>query len=355
MSKFIISVEAIDTIRPHPNADRLELASLVGMTFQFCVVKDFYKPGDKVVYFPVDSLIPENVLSLIGLEGKLSGALKNRVKTIRLRGQISQGVVAEPEAFSFFGISEETPLGTDVSELLGIIKYEPEPVSIRDGRLVPLPQLVQKYDIEGADRHPEIIDLLLDQDVMITEKIEGSHFSASVYATGTYAVCSRNYCILLNEGAVHDWHKAAQEIALEETLRKAFKITAAKHVLTFRGELIGPSVQGNIYGLSKRRIVFFEMEIDGLPVPPVEITSWFRGWGLEFVPVLARGTLRTILGDKTVQDYSNGYTILEGAKDPDKTLREGVVIRPLNEHWDTDFGRVLIKQRSPEYLAGSSL
>lgn len=351
MSKFTISVEQIDTVLPHPNADRLELASLVGMTFQFCVVKDFYKSGDKVVYFPVDSVVPENVLSLIDLEGKLSGAQKNRVKTIKLRSQISQGIVVKPNELYYYGVTDDMALGTDLTELLGVVKYEPEPVSIRDGRLVPLPQLVHKYDIEGADRYPNIIQMLMDEEVVITEKIEGSHFSASYYADGDYAVCQRNYRILANEGALHDWHKAAQEIKLQEKIITIFSICGAKHVITLRGELIGPGVQGNIYGLSKRRIVFFEMEVDGIPVPPLAMLGRFYTLNLETVPVLYTRKLRDVLEDKSVQEFSNGYTILPGSKE---TLREGIVIRPINEIWDTEFGRVLLKQRSPEYLAGEA-
>lgn len=362
MSTFKISLEQIDKVWEHPNADRLELASLDGMTFQFCVPKGEYKRGDVVVYFPIDSVLPEDVIKVLGLTGKLSGGAHNRIKTVKLRGAISQGIVAHPDVFL---LSENAKwdlaaaivkgIGADLTELLGVVKYEPEPVSVRDGRLVPLPQLVQKYDIEGADRHPDIIEKLLDQEVVITEKIEGSHFSASYYASGDYAVCQRNYRIMPVVDNLHDWHRAATELELEDTLRKIFIISGAQQVVTLRGELIGPSIQGNIYGLSKRRIVFFEMEKDGLPVRPTDVVGWLRMFGLEYVPVIDAGILRKMLEGKTVQEYSNGYTILPGAKEPEKTLREGIVIRPVVEQWDTDFGRLIIKQRSPEYLAGGEM
>lgn len=362
MSTFKISLEQIDSVREHPNADRLELATLKGMTFQFCVPKGEYKAGDEVVYFPIDSVLPEKVINLLGLTGKLSGGAHNRVKTVKLRGAISQGIVAKPVTFITselwsYDFAEELHkgIGADFTEILGVVKYEPEPVSIRDGRLVPLPQLVQKYDIEGADRHPNIIELLMDEEVIITEKIEGSHFSASYYADGEYAVCQRNFRILPVEDNLHDWHRVAAELNLEKYLRDIFKIIGAKHVVTFRGEMIGPSIQGNIYGLSKRRIVFFEMEVDGIPVAPLTTIGWFRLMGLEFVPVIDVGILRNLLVDKTVQQLSTGYTILSGSKDPEHTFREGIVIRPINERWDVDFGRVIIKQRSPEYLEKSDL
>jgi RNA ligase (TIGR02306 family) len=363
MSTFKISLEQINKVWPHPNADRLELASLAGMTFQFCVPKGEYQEGDEVIYFPIDAVLPESVIGLLGLTGKLSGAAHNRIKTVKLRGAISQGIVAKPSAFinSEFYTDEFTAAllrGGDFTELLSVVKYEPEPVSIRDGRLVPLPQLVQKYDIEGADRHPDIIELLMDEEVVITEKIEGSHFSASYYADGDYAVCQRNYRIMPVENNLHDWHKVAQELNLEKYLRDVFRTTGAKYVVTFRGEMVGPGIQGNIYGLKKHRIVFFELEIDGLPLDPLNAVGWYRLAGLEFVPVIDAGILHTLLNGKTVQQFSTGITVFpvdKGSEVCANILREGIVIRPVCEQWDNDFGRVIIKQRSPEYLENSSL
>tara|TARA_Y100000310_G_scaffold209426_1_gene210038 strand:- start:2375 stop:2752 length:378 start_codon:yes stop_codon:yes gene_type:complete len=94
MAFFGVTKEKINLLYNHPGADRLDLAKLDGMSFQFVVGRDTFKLGDEVIYFPVDSLIPEDVLARIGLVGKLAGRNKNRVKTIRLCGEISQGIVA---------------------------------------------------------------------------------------------------------------------------------------------------------------------------------------------------------------------------------------------------------------------
>src|SRR5688572_15591160 len=96
MSTFAVTIERIAEVEMHTNADRLEMAKVASMSYQFVIGKGQFKPGDLVIYFPIDSLLPQNVITAIGLEGKLSGAEKNRVKTVRLRGAISQGVVAEP-------------------------------------------------------------------------------------------------------------------------------------------------------------------------------------------------------------------------------------------------------------------
>src|SRR5579862_9548507 len=98
MSFFAVSIERIADVWEHTNAERLEMAKLGSMSYQFVITKGSYKPGDLVVYFPIDSILPEHIVETLGLTGKRAGSEGNRVKTIRLRGQISQGVVASPEA-----------------------------------------------------------------------------------------------------------------------------------------------------------------------------------------------------------------------------------------------------------------
>src|SRR5215813_9933348 len=97
MSTFAVSIERIASVWPHTNADRLEMARLTSMSYQFVIAKGSFQPGDRVVYFPIDSLMPDPLIAAIGLTGKLAGPRMNRVKTVRLRGEISQGIVAEPE------------------------------------------------------------------------------------------------------------------------------------------------------------------------------------------------------------------------------------------------------------------
>lgn len=71
MSEFAVTIERIGEVWNHPNADRLDLARVDGMSFQFIVGRDQYKVGDLVVYFPIDSLLPQNIVEKLGLVGKL--------------------------------------------------------------------------------------------------------------------------------------------------------------------------------------------------------------------------------------------------------------------------------------------
>lgn len=79
MSKFAVTIESISKIYPHPNADRLELAQIDGMAYQFIIGKGQFHEGDLVVYFPIDSLLPPTVVSYMGLEGKLSGKKRSYI------------------------------------------------------------------------------------------------------------------------------------------------------------------------------------------------------------------------------------------------------------------------------------
>lgn len=106
MSTFAVSVEFISNLRPHPDADLLELAGLVGNDYQFVVPKNVYRNGDAVLYFPVDAVLPETLLQKIGLSGKLSGKRKNRVKTKLIRGVASQGIVQSVHDFPELGFPE---------------------------------------------------------------------------------------------------------------------------------------------------------------------------------------------------------------------------------------------------------
>lgn len=358
MSEFAVTIERIGEVCHHPNADRLDLAKVEGMSFQFIVGRDQYKVGDLVVYFPIDSLLPQEIIEKLGLVGKLHGPQKNRLKTVRLRGEISQGIVCKPEDVELFtGMDSEH---ADVTEELKVTKYEPPESFMVPGQrgqmpayLKPLPDGVFVYDIEGADRHPDVIEHLMDMPVLITEKIEGSHFAAHLDADDKFVVCQRRYSI---EEPEHVWSKLAEKIELRLWM-ECLKMQLDCLVLTVRGEVVGPAVQGNYYGLKGHELFIFEIEVDGAPMVGHKFLGVFDRYpfygsygefeGIKRVPLLsAYATLREVLGDKTVQEASNGKSAL-----CDKA-REGIVIRPYyNEEWLLGYGRLIIKQRSPEYLA----
>lgn len=366
MSIFVVNIEKISEIFPHPGADRLELAKLDGMDFTFIIPKDEYKVDDLVVYFPVDSVLPEDVITKLGLTSKLHGAAKNRIKTIKLRGVISQGVVAKP---TLFWPEISWKVGCDVKNILGVTKYEPESeILVAGGRgsappyLRPLPDSVSIYDIEGADRYKNIVDTyLMDTRVYISEKVEGSHFAILLDANDKITVCQRKHSIqpegVEELGRQHAWIEASKAQDFESVLREMkVYLQEVKHekvdTLVIRGELVGPKIQGNIYGLTDYAVYVFEIELNGKPVAYepmfLELTKMFK---VNVAPLMMYGwTLKDFLGSQTLQELSNGRSLIN-----DKVRREGIVIKPCQEMYDEKFGRVIVKMRSPEYLANSDL
>ena len=180
MAFFGVTKELIASTFPIENAEAIEGATLEGSTFEFVIKKGQFKKGDTVLYFPIDSLIPEWVLEKLGLVGRLSGKDKNRVKTVRLRGQISQGIVAELDLLEGM---PNAPLDKEtITEFLGVEKYEPPAIPCQNANLIRLPIGLSAYDIEGADRYVEVAKILMPQPVEITEKIEGQNFSVTYSA-----------------------------------------------------------------------------------------------------------------------------------------------------------------------------
>lgn len=76
MSIFKVEVVKINSINPHPNADRLDITSIEGMAYQVIIVKGNFHPGDLAFYFPIDSVIPENFLDKFGIRNYYSKKLR---------------------------------------------------------------------------------------------------------------------------------------------------------------------------------------------------------------------------------------------------------------------------------------
>jgi RNA ligase (TIGR02306 family) len=210
MSFFGVTIETIREVSKHPGADRLDICKLEGMDFQFIVGINSYNVGDTILYFPVDSLLPVDLMSKMGLIKKdelgnemfdvndipntmLSGKQRNRIKTVKLRKEFSQGLVGNLSLIN--GLDERTPEA--ITAFLGIEKYEPEPVFITGAKLVHLPPFLSMYDIEGADRFVEVAQLMMGMNVYITEKLEGMNYSVSyVPSDDKFYVNQRNFSII---------------------------------------------------------------------------------------------------------------------------------------------------------------
>lgn len=192
MSTFDCKVVPI-TILPHPNAEKLELAQVADYR---CVVgKDLYKTGDLVAYIPEAAVVPEWALKHYGYwneeqdKGLLAGSKGDRVKAVKLRGEVSQGLVfpCRPVPEKAIGPAivyqgEDGKLhhyvvqeGQDVKDILNIVKWEPPiPVGMA-GEVYNCGQAVTvDYDIENLKKYPDVLQE--GEEVIFTEKLHGTSF-----------------------------------------------------------------------------------------------------------------------------------------------------------------------------------
>jgi len=344
VSTFAVERKRISKIYPHSNADKLELAQVEGMTYQFAISKDMYKVGDEVVYFPIDSILQQEFIQQQNIANFLTGSEKNRVKTVKLRGEISQGYVASIESIKTYLKVDELP--SDLTIALGVVKYIAPEILTSTCNLVAKPEVVYYYDIEGCDRYPEIVEMLMDIPVVISEKIEGSNHWTLIKSDGEVKVGQHSYAIdNLPDCEEHTFWKVARKNGIIDLAKELQTNWFPNRNITIRSEAIGPKIQDNYYNLKEYAVKIFDIDVDGKALSFKEIDSLMLKYYDKFVPIIAQNiTLRQWLNGRTIQQAANGKSILVDR------IREGIVIKPMQEQYVIGFGRLFLKQRDPIYL-----
>lgn len=324
----LASIQKIKEILSIEGADAIELAIVNG--WKVVVAKNVgHKVGDKVVYCEIDSFLPiEPEFEFLRKSSykKMGEEEGFRLKTIKLRGQVSQGLIlplkeamevaGRREGIQHLGIWEE---GDDVTELLGILKYEPPiPADLAGKVKGQFPGFIPKTDEERIQNLPEEFEEwknLPENSFYVTEKLDGSS-ATYYYKDGEFGVCSRNLELLETEG--NTFWKVAREMKLEE------KLAALGKNVSVQGELIGEGIQGNPYKIKGQTVKFFNaFDIDSheyfnLPMFRILIEETL---GLETVPILHLNfTLLESIED--ILQMAEGKSSLN-----EKTEREGLVIR----------------------------
>ena len=177
MADFRVTVEALGDVHPHPNADRLDVGQIGG--YHVVLKKDAFKAGQRVVYIPEASILPEALIAHLGLTGRLAGAARNRVKAIRLRNVLSEGLVLPLDSAGRVENVEtgETadPDHPDLAGFLGIAKWEPPIPTELAGEVMAAPFPLPSYDVEAWKRNPEALPA--GTPCVATEKIHGTMVS----------------------------------------------------------------------------------------------------------------------------------------------------------------------------------
>ncbi|BBB01139.1 hypothetical protein RVR_8401 [Actinacidiphila reveromycinica] len=246
MSALRVTAERL-TILDHPDADALELAQ-VGL-YRAVVAKGAYRTGEFAVYIPEQSVLPDALIGELGLTGRLAGSRRNRVRAVRLRGELSQGIVCRPGALDGVDLERAAADDTDFADLLEIVKWVPPvPVSM-SGDVDAAPDLLPWIDIENLKRYPDVFapgDL-----VTVTEKLHGTACCLTYHASsGRVQVTSKGLGarqLALREADGNLYWRAVRGHGLPAVAAALADRLGADRIGIF-GEVYGKGVQDLGYG-----------------------------------------------------------------------------------------------------------
>lgn len=256
----LASIQRIWKIEPIEGADKIELAFVLG--WQCVVNKGQFKPMDLAVYFEIDSFLPiRDEFEFL----RTSSYRKNdilgegfRLKTMRFRGQISQGLLLPLGQFNELDTYSE--IGTDVSEALGVRKWEVEEKITTGGTIIgELPIDVPHTDETRVQAEPELINDFKGLDYYISTKMDGSSHSISIDDDG-FHVTGHNY-EYKNDGK-SAFYELINSRGIEAKLMDYYKNNNLS-MITIQGELCAPSIQKNRLKLTKPEWYVFTIRVNG--------------------------------------------------------------------------------------------
>lgn len=330
MDRKLASVRRILELRSIDGADLIELAVVDG--WSVVVKKGDFNVGDLVIYFEIDSWIPHNLAPFLS-KGKepreYKGIKGEKLRSVRLRGQLSQGLII-PLTPHLSNVE-----GEDLTEILGIIKWEKELSAQLQGTAKGnFPGFIPKTDQERVQNLRKELSKYVGMSFEVTEKLEGS--SMTVYMKdGEFGVCSRNLDLKDTEGNTF-W-----ETAKALNLKAKFTMSNLDNI-AFQGELIGPGIQGNIYKLDKHEWHVFDVYniATGRYLTPKEREFTGNTFWANHVPII---NSKFILENDNIDELlamAEGKSMLNL-----NTEREGIVFK-------SEDGKVSFKAVSNKYLLG---
>lgn len=387
MSDLVVPVTIIKELKEHPNADKLELAIVAG--WQIVVGKGDFKPGDIVVHVPPDSVIPEDLGVALGVWDYTS---HGRVKHIKLRKEPSFGFIvpisAVHDTLRDKGVAA-VDLGANLAVALGVTKYEP-PVrgggnNIKSGQ--PSRELhgFPKYtDIQNLRHYPTAFEE--GESVVVTEKIHGTN-SRIGYVNGLRLAGSRRLrrrdprASLMD--TISEWQMLISEAPKGKKMKmlsrawrqirgrlfgtkdptdegsgtywfpwdypgveKMLASLAMSHTtVVLYGEIYGQGIQSMTYGMDEDTgpgYVAFDLKVDGKFLNYDRFYSLCKDYDVPIAPF-----------DGIIEYSLEGVAALSeltSKLDPAGGMREGIVVRPIEDRNDPRCGRAIYKYISDEYL-----
>ena len=323
----LASIKRISDITRIPEADKICSYSVGGWTVVDAIGK--YKVDDLVIMIEIDSWVPTTIAPFLTKKDKnpseYNGVQGEKIRSIKLKGQISQGLLLP---ISVLPNPTESKIGDDVTDLLGIQKYEPPiPAQIAgDARSFSWP--ISKTDetrVQSDDEY-KFIERLTGKPYYISLKLDGTSSTFLIDPKDeTYHVCGRNYSYKENDS--HNFWMLSKKYNIEQGLRDFWE---KGHRLALQGEVVGPGIQKNPLGLSHHDLYIFNV---------VDIRSGQKlcldkslivtdQLGLKFVPIVDKGSsfgyTKTDLLEMARGKYKTHFSSAKDSQD-----REGIVIRSI--------------------------
>jgi RNA ligase (TIGR02306 family) len=317
----LATIRKIDNIRPIVGADAIEAAVVGGWTV--VVKKDEFKVGDLAVYLEIDSWVPHELAPFLSKgqdPREYNGVKGERLRTVKLRGQISQGLLLPLSVFPRslgFDYATDRTVGEDVSHWLGIQKWEaPIPAQLAGDVRGMFPTKIPKTDQERIQNLTVELEewkaAALSWEV--TEKLDGT--SMTVYVDGDdEGVCSRNLNLKENESNSL-WRVAKHDQLIE-------KLRSTGRNLAIQGELVGEGIQKNMYKLKGQHFFLFDVyDIDrGAYLNPVERRALASKLDIGHVPVLKEDEVLEVCNVEHILKWAEAKALMGGAD------REGIVFK----------------------------
>lgn len=286
----LATFETITEILPIEGADRIELARIQG--WQSVIRKNDYKVGDKVIFVPIDTVLTPAEWNK-HLWDKNDPTKPIRVKTVRLRGVVSQGLIFPSSLVSANEIldhMDDPDEDVSIAGLLGITKYEkPIPAHLAGQVAGDFPtKFLSKTDEDNLKSNIEVLEELRGCSCVVsTVKLDGTSATYIKESDGTFRVCSRNLELKDTESNVH-W-----QMARKYNLREKMICGTA-----IQGEICGPGIQGNPMGLNEVKLFVFNYkdldtgkyyhripEAIKLDVPEVPVDAYWNQEGFNLLSI----------------------------------------------------------------------
>ncbi len=321
MSIFKVEVVKINQIIPHPNADRLDIASFEGMGYQVITAKGNFQIGDLAFYFPIDSVIPDKYLD----EFKIRNYYSKKLRAAKLRGIFSEGLLIP--------LTEENKykVGDDCTEYFGVTKYEyPIPRAMK-GKME---SQIGHYKFPSPENIKRCKDVMIEgEEVIVTEKIHGTNFTVLADAEGVVKIGSHNYF----------WQNSEdnQNLVYIRAYHENPSLQKLPSNTQVFGEIYG--VQDIKYGLTNGKIglAIFAVRCGPEFLNYNDFIEFCEDFSLPRVPVLYQGAYSW----EAVSQFNNADSVINPS-----CMMEGVIIQPIQERTNPEVGRVVLKLISDRYL-----